>query len=259
MWLIRVHLHALWSQDSRSYLPKAHASHIFLMGNVTGSSYHQHGFCMPYVDDLIVRSMSHVDAFEHYRCIFKRATQVGMQFKPLMCTFFSTDLEVLVHVVTLNGRIPDPKKIHTITNFPMVNSQSAVQKFLGMVGFYRHHIPRFAQWTYHLQKFQLTTQVEAEFNDLIAVLTGPDVLLHYPDWSKPFHVHTDASKLGVGAVLMQEDDQHCLRPLQYASQAFSHIQQRWRPYLLGRKFIIETDHANLKWLCSIAPHKAKLA
>ena len=238
---------------------------------------------MPYVDDLIVRSMSHVDALEHYRRIFQRATQVDVQFKPSKCTFLSTHLEVLGHVVTLNGRIPDPKKIHAITNFPMVNSQSAVQKFLAMVGFYRHHISRFAQQTYHLRqllqknkKFLLTTQVEAEFNDLIAVLTCPDVLLHYPDWSKPCYVHPDASKLGVGAVLMQEDDQHCLRPLQYASQAFSPTQQRWdtreqelyavkwaveqwRPYLLGRKFIIETDHANLKWLCSIAPHKAKLA
>ena len=100
--------------------------------------------------------------------------------------------------------------------------------------------------------------------------------LHYPDWSKPFHVHTDASKLGVGAVLMQGDDQHRLRPLQYASQAFSPTQQRWdtpeqelyavkwaveqwRPYLLERKFTIETDHANLTSLCFIAPHKAKLA
>ena len=113
------------------------------MGNVTGSSDHQHGLGMPYVDDLIVRSRSHVDALEHYRRVFERATQVGMHFKPSKCTFFSTPLEVLSHFVTLNGRISDPKKIHAITNF----------------------------------------------NDLIAVLTGPDVLLHYPDWSKPFHVH----------------------------------------------------------------------
>ena len=111
---------------------------------------------MPYVDDLIVRSMSHVDALEHYLRIFERAAQVGMQFKPSKCTFFSTHLEVLGHVVTLNGRIPDPKKIHAITNFPMVNSQSAVQKFLGMVGFYRHHIPRFAQRTDHLHFYKRT-------------------------------------------------------------------------------------------------------
>ena len=99
------------------------------------------------------------------------------------------------------------------------------------------------------KQIQLTTQVEAQFNDLIAVLTGPDVLLHYPDWSKPFHVHTDATKLVVGAVLMQGYDQHC------CAQSV----EQWRPYLLGRKFVVETDHANLEWLCSIAPHKAKLA
>lgn len=152
-----------------------------------------------------------------------------MQFKPSKCTFFSTHLEVLGHSVTPTGRIPDPKKVQAISDFPMVNSQTAVQKFLRMVGFYS-----FAQRTYHLwgllkkdKKFQLTAQVEAEFSDLTASLTGPDVLLRYPDWSKPFHVHADASQLGVGAVLMQEDDQHHLRPLQYASQAFSPSQKRW--------------------------------
>ena len=73
-------------------------------------------------------------------------------------------------------------------------------------------------------------------------------------------MHTDASKLGVGAVLMQEDDQHHLLPLQYANQTFSPTQKRlgtreqelyavkwaveqWLPYLLGRTFIVETDHA----------------
>ena len=138
----------------------------FLMGNVTGSSDNQTGFCMPYVDDLIVRSMSDYGALEHYEQIFKRAAQVGMQFKPSKCTFFSTHLEVLGHIVTPNGRIPDPKKVQAISDFPMVNSQTAVQKFLGMVGFYRHHIPSFAQRTYHLRellqkdkKFQPTAMV----------------------------------------------------------------------------------------------------
>ena len=93
------------------------------MGNVTGSSDNHTGFCMPYVDDLILRSMSDADALEHYAKIFERAAQVRMQFKPSKCTFFST------HVITPSGRIPDPKKVQAITEFPMVNSQSAVHKF----------------------------------------------------------------------------------------------------------------------------------
>ena len=80
----------------------------FLVGHVTGSSDNQTGFCMPYVD-LIVCNMSDYGALEHYEQIFKRATQVGMQFKPSKCTFFLTHLEVLGNIVTPNGCIPDPK------------------------------------------------------------------------------------------------------------------------------------------------------
>ena len=170
----------------------------FLLEHVTGSSDNQTGFCMPYVD-LIVRSMSNYGPLEHYEQIFKRAAQVGMQFKPSKCTYFSSHLQVLGHIVTPNGRISDPKKVQAISYFPMVNCQTAIQKFLRMVGFYRHHIASFAQRTYHLcellqkdSKFQSTAQVEAEFNDLTAALTGPDVLLRYPDWSKPFRIHTNA-------------------------------------------------------------------
>ena len=136
------------------------------MGNVTSSSDNQTGFCMPYVNDLIVHSRSDYGALEHYEQIFKGAAQVGMQFKPSKCKFFSTHLEVLGHIVTPNGRIPDPKKVQALSDFPMVNSKTAVQRFLGMVGFYRHHIPSFAQRTYHLRerlqkekKFQPTAMV----------------------------------------------------------------------------------------------------
>ena len=76
---------------------------------------------MPYVDDLIVRSMFDYGALEHYEQIFKRAAQVGKQLKPSKCTFFSTHHEVLGHIVTPNGRIPDPKKVQAISDFPTIN------------------------------------------------------------------------------------------------------------------------------------------
>lgn len=88
------------------------------------------------------------------------------------------------------------------------------------------------------KKFQLTTQVEAEFNDLIAVLTGPDVLLHYPDWSKPFHVDTDASKLAVGAVLMQEDDQH------FSMQAKPSLPPNKDGTLVDKNFMLSNGQSN---------------
>ena len=98
------------------------------MGNVTGSSDNQTGFCMPYVDDLIVCRMSDHGTLEHYEQIFKGAAQVGMQFRPWKCAFFSTHLEVAGHIVTPNGRVPDPKNVQAIIDFLMVISQTAVRK-----------------------------------------------------------------------------------------------------------------------------------
>ena len=77
----------------------------FLLEHVTGSSDNQTGFCMPYVD-LIVRSMSNYGPLEHYEQIFKRAAQVGMQFKPSKCTYFSTHLQVLGHILSPHGEGP---------------------------------------------------------------------------------------------------------------------------------------------------------
>ena len=88
----------------------------YLIGNVTGSSDNQTGFCMSYIDDLILRSMSDSDALDQYAQIFERATQVGIPFKPSKCTFFLTHLEVLGHIITPNGRIPDPKKVQAIAD-----------------------------------------------------------------------------------------------------------------------------------------------
>ena len=153
--------------------------------------------------------------------------------KPSKCTFFSTHLEVLSHVVTLNGPIPDPRKstrsLISLWSIPRLLCRSSIE-WSAFTGITSHSLLNGLTICGNFlkkktKKFQLNTKVEAEFNDLIAVLTGPDVLLHYPYWSKPFHVHTDASKLGIGTVLMQEDDRQHLHPLQYASQAFSPTQQ----------------------------------
>ena len=106
-------------------------------------------------------------------------------------------------------------------------------------------------------------------------VTGPDVLLSHPDWTSPFELHVDASKLGCGAMLAQYKDNQ-LRPVRFASRAFTPAESRWhtlqqelfavkwglekfRPYILGRRVKVITDHENLKWLTSLAPQQAKLA
>ena len=123
--------------------------------------------------------------------------------------------------------------------------------------------------------FQWTEETAREFQDLKQAITGSDVMLFHPDWNAQFELHVDASKLGCGAMLAQEKD-GILRPVRFASRAFTQAESRWttmhqelfavkwgleqfRSYILGRRVKVVTDHANLKWLTTMAPQQAKVA
>ena len=82
----------------------------YLMGNVSGHSDAEPGFCMPYVDDLCTQRMSYAEALYRYEKIFQRTVQVGIQFEPSKCTFFAQTVEVPGQILAVNERLPNPKK-----------------------------------------------------------------------------------------------------------------------------------------------------
>ena len=165
---------------------------------------------------------------------------------------------------------------------PTPTNISAVKRFLGLCGHFRDFIPCMSTRTQALRSllkkgvsFQWTEETAREFQDLKQAITGPDVMLFHPDWNAPFELHVDASKLGCGAMLAQEKD-GVLRPVRFASRAFTSAESRWttmhqelfavkwgleqfRSYILGRRVKVVTDHANLKWLTTMAPQQAKVA
>ena len=167
-------------------------------------------------------------------------------------------------------------------SMPLPHDVSSVKRFLGMVGYYRDHVCDMATRTVYLRSllrkgvpFNWTSSHEEKFMDLKNALTSPDTMLLHPDFTKPFEVHTDASKYGCGGMLAQYYKNE-LRPVKYASRSFSPTESRrltthqelfavkwgleqFRPYVLGRKFKVVTNHANLKWLTSISPKQSKLA
>lgn len=140
-----------------------------------------------------------------------------------------------------------------------------LRSFLGLSGYYRKFVRNYALINKELinllkkEDFTGTEKAQDAFEALKSALTTAPVLV-VPYFSKPFVLETDASKSGIGAVLMQDD-----HPLAFISRSLGPIWQKlpvykkellaivfavqkWEQYLIAGHFIIKTDQKSLKWL-----------
>ncbi|KAJ7942659.1 Ty3/gypsy retrotransposon protein [Quillaja saponaria] len=181
------------------------------------------------------------------------------------CTVGSQQVEYLGHLINKEGVSADPRKIQAMVDWPTPNSVKSLRGFLGLTGYYRRFIQNYGKvskpLTNLLKKdgFQWTEATEKAFNNLKHMMTQAPVLA-LPNYQQPFVVEIDASGNGIGAVLLQQG-----HPLAFLSKAFGpkhlalstyekeliavvYAVLKWRQYLLGRHFIIQTDHQSLKYM-----------
>ena len=148
----------------------------------------------------------------------------------------------------------DSKKIKAIADWPCPTNIREVRGFLGLTGYYRRFIQHYgsigATLTQRLKKggFKWSEESEGAFLKLKSAMMSLPILA-LPNFELPFEIETDASRFGVGAVLVQSR-----RPIAFYSHTLSMRDrarpvykrelmavvlsiQRWRPYLLGAKFI----------------------
>ena len=119
----------------------------------------------------------------------------------------------------------------------MTTSVTHVRAFLGMAGYYRRFIKAFSTIASPLTNLtRAGTNVEeawddactAAFEQLKSLLSSAPVLL-FPDLTKPFVVYTDASKVALGAVLLQDQGEG-LQPVAFFSKKFSGAETRYPVY-----------------------------
>ncbi|KAJ7344345.1 hypothetical protein JRQ81_000295 [Phrynocephalus forsythii] len=114
------------------------------------------------------------------------------------------------------------------------------------------------------EKVKWMTACQQSFDALKEDLaTGPVLMAPNYDWE--FTIFTDASDIGIGAVLCQPRENNHLRPVKYVSKKLlpgeKHLSiiekhclaimwalQKLKPYIWGRKFVLCTDHSPLLWL-----------
>jgi len=229
-------------------------------------------YTLVYIDDIIIFLRSFEEHLVHLQEVFNRLKQANLKLKPSKCFFCRKETIYLGHVLTSDGKVKmDPKKIANVAEFMMPASKEMLQSWLGLMSYYRHFIRNYAQRASPLTqiaspsaRFIWHDDAQRAMNDLRrAIVSNP--VLRRVNYEKPFLLQTDASAIGVGAVLSQSDDAGKDYAVAYASKKLNPVQQRWDTmtreayavlwacelfchHLIGNKFTLWTDHDALQLL-----------
>ncbi|GBG91620.1 hypothetical protein CBR_g52654 [Chara braunii] len=227
-------------------------------------------FVIVYLDDILIFSKTVEEHVAHLDKVLGLLRQHKFKINGEKCEFGRTRVLYLGHEISAEWLKPDEAKVASIRDWPRPQSVTEMRSFLGMKGYYRTFVKNYSIVAAPLTDltrldtpWEWTEKCEAAFRHLKHALTHYEVL-KLPDPDKPFIVTTDASQYGIGTVLAQQEGPK-LRPVEYMSKKMSSPKlarstyekelyavykalTHWRHYLLGRFFILRTDHQTLKWM-----------
>ena len=183
--------------------------------------------CFVYIDDILIASATFEEHLQHLEQVFNRLRTANLRLKPKKCRFLCKEVKYLGHVISVHGVLPDPEKTNQVKSFPTPTDVTSVCRFLGLASYYRRFVPKFAKIAAPLHAllkkenaFEWTTECTTAFNLLKDALTSSPVLV-YPKFGpdSEFILETDASFVGLGAVLSQQQEDGKAHPIAYASRS----------------------------------------
>ena len=264
-------------------MPFGHKNAVAAWQRVVDDALRGLEFAAAFADDIIIWSGD--DEQEHIRrvkVVLQRLKAKGVQLSPKKTKLGMRRIEWLGHILSSDGIEPQWSKVEAINALPVPKNAAEVRSFLGMATYYCKFLPEYSQVKKPLTEltkqqvlWQWTTVENGAFEKIKSLLTSSPVLRN-PDWTKPFTLHTDWSKAGVGAVLSQTDDNNVEYAIAYASRmnstaesnfsayegevsAVIYAVQKFRYWLYGAEFLLITDCKAMEWLRSTAKLRAKLA
>ena len=245
-------------------LTNAPAAFMDLMNRVF-KPYLDH-FVIVFIDDILVYSRSEVEHEYHLRVVLQTLRERKLYAKFSKCEFWLSKVSFLGHVVSRDGIQVDPKKIEAVRDWPQPNTPTEIRSFLGLAGYYRRFVEGFSKIAAPLSRltqkgvvFRWSDGCEEGFQKLKTALTTAPVLT-LPTAEGGFTIYCDASRIGLGCVLMQNGKvvAYASRQLKIHEKNYSTHDLElaaiiialkiWRHYLYGEPCEVYTDHKSLKYI-----------
>lgn len=246
-----------------------------LMDSVLGFDLEPNVFA--YLDDIVIATETFNEHMYFLKETANRLSRAGLTINIAKSEFCIEQIKYLGYVLDKEGLRTDDSKVQCIRDFPIPTTVKEVKRFLGMAGWYRRFIADFSTISAPITnltrkevgKFVWTQEAEESFQ---AIKKAP--VLSMPDFKKPFILHTDASDVGIGGVLVQGEGLG-EKVIGFMSQKLSSAQRKYsttereclavllaiehfRPYVEGTHFSVITDHSSLIWLQNLKEPAGRL-
>jgi hypothetical protein len=167
-------------------------------------------FVVVFIDEILIYSKNKKEHEEHLRLGLQKLREHQLYAKFSKCDFWLKKVSFLGHIITDGGIIVDQAKVIDVLKSEPPRTVKEIRSFLGLAGYYRRFIEGFSKIARPLtsllekdKEFKWTDACQASFEELKRRLTTAPVLV-MPDLQKSFDVYCDASRQGLGCVLMQE-------------------------------------------------------
>ena len=219
--------------------------------------------CKIIVDDILVWGKDKQEHDCRLHQVLKKCREINLKLNKQKCKFGVEAVKYVGHIFCKSGVKPDPEKVKAISQFPVPSDVPSLQRFLGMTNYLGKFIPNYSQLTAPMRQlmhkdieFIWTDEQNNAFTKLKDAIVSATTIAYF-DVNKDITIQCDASKDGVGAVLMQDG-----HPIHFISRAMTEVETRYaqiekellavvvacekfRDYIYGKHVVVESDHKPL--------------
>ena len=221
---------------------------------------------MVFMDVILIYSPSEEEHEDHLRVVLQLLRDHQLYAKFSKCEFWLTKVRFLGHVVSASCMSVDPEKVEAVMSWERPKSDFEKRSFLGLLGYYRRFIEDFSRlaapmtrMTRKEVKFKWNDLCQKAFQELKRRLTSAPILI-VPERGQRYTMYCDASKAGLGCILMQSG-----RAVAYGSRQLKNHEQNypthdmelavivfslkiWCHYLYGKQFEVYSGHKSLRYI-----------